>query len=53
MKKIRISRAKFENIAYLALNIITMMTYGMVFAASIMKANQGSFADIIQAMYCT
>lgn len=53
MKKIRISRAKFENLAYLALNIVNMMTYLMVFAASIMKAKQGSLADIIQAIYCT
>ncbi|KAG2196585.1 hypothetical protein INT47_004888 [Mucor saturninus] len=53
MKKIRISRAKFENLAYLALNIVNIMTYLMVFAASIMKAKEGSFADIIQAIYCT
>lgn len=53
MKTIRISRAKFENLAYLALNLVNMVTYVMVFAASIMKAKGGSFADIIQAIYCT
>ncbi|KAG2232665.1 hypothetical protein INT48_006844 [Thamnidium elegans] len=53
MKHIRISRAKFENIAYLTLNVINISTYLMVFAASIVKANQGTLADIIQAIYCT
>jgi hypothetical protein len=49
----RISRAKFENIAYLTLNIINIATYLMIFAASILKAKEGSLADIIQAIYCT
>ncbi|GAN11523.1 hypothetical protein MAM1_0662d11087 [Mucor ambiguus] len=49
----RISRAKFENIAYLALNAVNMVTYLMVFAASITKAKQGRLAEIIQAIYCT
>lgn len=53
MKKIRISRAKFENSVYLALNVINIATYLMVLAASIVKANQGTLADIIQAIYCT
>ncbi|KAL0140924.1 hypothetical protein V8B55DRAFT_1333806 [Mucor lusitanicus] len=49
----RISRAKFENIAYLTLNAVNMATYLMVFAASITKAKQGRLAEIIQAIYCT
>ncbi|KAI8069049.1 COPI associated protein-domain-containing protein, partial [Gilbertella persicaria] len=55
MKKIRkrISRAKFENIAYLALNVFNMITFSMVFAASITKANQSRLSEIIQAIYCT
>jgi hypothetical protein len=54
MKKIpRISRAKFENIAYLTLNAVNMITYLMVFAASITKAKEGGLAEIIQAIYCT
>lgn len=54
MKKIpRISRAKFENIAYLTLNAVNMITYLMVFAASITKAKEGRLAEIIQAIYCT
>jgi hypothetical protein len=54
MKKIRrISRAKFENIAYLTLNIVNMITFLMVFAASILKAKEGTLADIIQSIYCT
>lgn len=54
MKKIkRVSRAKFENIAYLTSNIVNMAIYIMVFVASILKAKEGSLADIIQAIYCT
>ncbi|KAI8637020.1 COPI associated protein-domain-containing protein [Parasitella parasitica] len=54
MKKIpRISRAKFENIAYLTLNAVNMVTYLMVFAASITKAKEGGLVEIIQAIYCT
>ncbi|KAK4510753.1 Ion_trans domain-containing protein [Mucor velutinosus] len=49
----RISRAKFENIAYLTLNVVNMVTYLMVFAASITKAKQGRLAEIIEAIYCT
>lgn len=53
MKKLRISRAKFENISYLTFNGVNIITYFMVSVASILKAKQGTLADIIQAIYCT
>lgn len=52
-KNPRISRAKFENIAYLTLNVVNMIVYLMVFAASIVKGNEGTLAEIIQAIFCT
>jgi hypothetical protein len=51
--KTKISRAKFENIAYLTLNVVNMIVFLMVFAASIVKAKEGTLAEIIQAIYCT
>lgn len=48
----RISRAKFENLAYLLLNVANITLYIMVLSGSILKASGGSLADIIQSIYC-
>jgi hypothetical protein len=54
MKKIKpISRAKFENIAYLTMNIANIAVYLLLFSAFVVKAKDGTLADIVQAIYCT
>ncbi|RCI06271.1 hypothetical protein CU098_008857 [Rhizopus stolonifer] len=49
----QISRAKFENMAYLVLNIANVAVYLLVFSGSVLKAKGGTLADIIQSIYCS
>ncbi|KAI9256687.1 hypothetical protein BY458DRAFT_303711 [Sporodiniella umbellata] len=48
----QISRAKFENIAYLTMNILNVAVYLLILSSSVLKAKDGTLTDIIQTIYC-